>query len=70
MRKKNHNNRLSHENMLRTLALESNKTPFKDVIDYLTDKELLVLINGFLNKLGLITYTNEELNQPLSLKKY
>lgn len=70
MTKKNHNNRLSYENMLRKLAFEVNKTPFRDAIDYLSDNELLVLINGFLQKLGLITYTTQELNQSLSLKNY
>lgn len=70
MRKNNHNNRLSYENMLRKLAFEANKTPFKDAIDYLTDKELLTLINGFLFKLGLIPFTTNELNKNLSLKKY
>lgn len=70
MTKKNHNNRLTHESLLRKLAFEANKTHFKDTIDYLTDNELLVLINGFLHKLGLIPYTTKELNQTLSLKKY
>jgi len=66
--KRNHYFRDSHEALLRKLALECNKTPFKDDLSHLSDNELLVLVNGFLGKLGLQKYTTEELQRPLSLK--
>lgn len=63
---KNHWSRSAHENLLRSLSYEYNKRHFKDNIDYLTDNELLILINGFLVLFGLQTYNNEELNRKLS----
>lgn len=66
--KKNHYYRHNHETLLRRLALEYNKTTFKDDLSDLSDNRLLVLINGFLSKLGLQQYTTEELQRPLSLK--
>lgn len=66
--KRNHYFRDNHETLLRRLALEYNKTPFKDDLSHLSDNELLVLVNGFLGKLGLQQYTTEELQRPLSLK--
>jgi hypothetical protein len=66
--KRNYYFRDSHEALLRRLALECNKTPFKDDLSHLSDNELLVLVNGFLSKLGLQKYTTEELQRPLSLK--
>ena len=63
---KNHWSRSAHEKLLRSLSYEYNKMHFKDNIDYLTDNELLILINGFLVLFGLQTYNNEELNRKLS----
>lgn len=63
---KNHWSRSAHEKLLRSLSYEYNKRHFKDNIDYLTDNELLILINGFLVLFGLQTYNNEELNRKLS----
>lgn len=68
MTKKTHWKRIDHENLLRKLALEVNKTPLNDNIGYLSDYDLLVLINGFFVKLNLIPYNNDELNRKLSLK--
>lgn len=68
--KVNHNNRFEHENLLRRLAKEYNKVPFKDNLNHLSDNQLLVFINNFLGKLNLVQYTTNELNQVLSLKKY
>ena len=67
-RRKNFWRRDYHEDLLRKLSFEVNKTPLIGDLGYLEDEQLLRMINGCLNKLGLEVYTTEELARPLSLK--
>ena len=67
-KKKNYYRRDNHEELFRRLYKEHNKTPFISDLSYLTDNDLLISINGYLDKLGLVKMTDEELNRPLSLK--
>lgn len=61
-----HYNRKSQERLLKKLSFEVNKTNHIGSIDYLTNKDLMILINGFLFKLGLVTYTIQELEMDLN----
>ena len=61
-----HYTRIGQERLLNKLSFEVNKSKFVGSIDYLLDKDLMVLINQFLFKLGLVTYTNEELEMELN----
>lgn len=67
-KKKNYYKRGNTEDLFRKLYREANKTEYNGTLNYLTDNELLVSINGYLDKLGLVKMTPEELNRPLSLK--
>lgn len=57
-----------HEDLLRRLFKEAHKTEFIADLSYLPDIELLQSINGLLIKLGVQTYSQEDLERPLSLK--
>lgn len=67
-KKKNYYKRDNTEDLFRKLYREANKTEYNGTLNYLTDKELLISINGYLDKLGLVKMTPEELDRPLSLR--
>lgn len=67
-KKVNYWKRDKHEDLMKKLYYEANKTKYNGDLSYLSDNELLVSINGFLKVLGLQTMDENELNRPLSLK--
>lgn len=66
--KRNYYRRDSVELLFRRLHKEYNKTEYSGDLGYLSDGELLLMTNRLLDAMGLITMTDEELNQELSLK--
>jgi hypothetical protein len=67
-KKKGFYKRYAHEQLLRQLSFEVNKTKLVGDLAYLSDGELLHCINKCLQTLGLITMNDDELNRTLSLK--
>lgn len=66
--KKNYFKRKEHEDLLRKLYKEVNRTELKSDLSYPSDNELLISINGLLRQLGCVTYNEQELLRELSLK--
>lgn len=67
-KKVNYWKRDKHEDLMKKLYLEANKTKYNGDLSYLSDNELLVSINILLGKLNLVKMDDTELERPLSLK--
>lgn len=67
-KKKNYNTRDNAEVLFRKLFKDCNGVKYNGQLNYLSDHELLTMINKLLIKMDCTPLTTQELEQTLSLK--